>query len=700
MGLLLDWRREFATCDPAYSGHWQMLFLVFLKAGLVERRERWVNRDPVDGTVSANERVIDDRGWHSDAPAEKEQLSQWFFCSTHYIEKVLATIGQFDRWPQHIRVMQAKWLSCGGGARLCFELVAPEQSLVRAEVYSTRPYTLSGISSLVVSPEHPIAAVITIRDPAAADFVLVLMEHGTGAIFGCSVRGQLGLDLARELFFQIMPVKLAPGADPTIRKIGSEGYFGSGAFFNSGLFGGLEVDTAKRASTKLGRCGVGKCAISWRARDWGVSQQRYWDCLISPLQCGVCGVVPVPKEQSPGLLPDEVTFDRLGNTIGHHPTRKRISHSGHGIRVTRKTDTCDAYVNNPGSFARFGNPQASGLVRRPAADHWIQGYQHTSGIEHGSLHLLYSRFITNTTKEKGDMPVEEPFAGWFTPGMVRHRSHRVTAEPNRAWLCLKKMVKKSDVIVIGSRGGEPLVLGCVRAMRKSRANTFDTGATIARYGTHTARCFILSDKPPDRDIERTKLGMAGAARFTQHSSRLAEDSEPTQGAPSIGDIRPAVRSMHRATHPAIAEVTEVLDGFAFNVGVVRLHEPANEFGDARTRPAGTRLRAAQGAGDSGSPRVPGGAAYQRRELRQAPIRVCSVGGRNALAAAGFGFAGNGYRDDSGADHGQAARCGCCALDAPADLVVVTSEGKPNMDRLLEGKRINASDRAVTFVGAR
>jgi leucyl-tRNA synthetase len=628
MGMSLDWRREFATCDPAYYGHQQKLFLDFLQADLVERKESWVNWDPVDGTVLANEQVIDGRGWRSGAPVEKRRLNQWFFRITHYAEDLLAALGRLDRWPERVRVMQEKWIGRSEGARLHFELVQPEGSIDQGEVYTTRPDTLYGMSFLALAPEHPLAAAVAARDPAAAAFIaecrqmgtseaaietaekrgydtglrvrhpllegatfpvwianFVLMEYGTGAIFGCPAHDQRDLDFARKYKLQVVPVVLPPGADPVSFDVANEAYVGPGTIFNSGPFDGLEVDAAKRAIiAELERRSVGKGVTNWRLRDWGMSRQRYWGCPIPVIHCDACGVVPVPEEQLPVLLPDDVTFDRPGNPLDYHPTWKHVACPTCGAPARRETDTCDTFVDSSWYFARFCSPQADEPVALAAVDHWMPVDQYIGGIEHAILHLLYSRFFTRAMRQTGHLNVDEPFTGLFTQGMVTHESYRTTDGPNGVWLYPEEIVKQPDGSTVGRDTGEPVIVGRVEAMSKSKRNTVDPGAIIARYGADTARWFILSDNPPERDMEWTEAGVAGAFRFTQRVFRLAESLDPAAAEPPFGDAGPAVRALRHVTHRTIAAVTEAVESFAFNVAVARLYELANAIGDAERAP--------------------------------------------------------------------------------------------------------------------
>jgi leucyl-tRNA synthetase len=622
MGLSLEWEREFATCQPEYYRHQQKLFLDFLKAGLVERKESWVNWDPVDGTVLANEQVIDGKGWRSGAPVEKKQLSQWFFSITKYAPQLLAALDTMDRWPERVRLMQANWIGRSEGARLAFTLADSNETV---EVYTTRPDTLYGMSFLAIAPEHPLASAVSARDPAAAAFVaecrsrgtsevsietgeklgydtslrvkhpfiegatypvwianFVLMEYGTGAIFGCPAHDQRDLDFARKYALDVTPVVLPPNADPPGFAVGKEAYTGPGTACNSGFLDGLDVDAAKRAAiAKLESQGVGKGVTNWRLRDWGMSRQRYWGCPIPVIHCGTCGVVPVPDDQLPVRLPDDVTFDRPGNPLDHHPTWKHVACPTCGQPALRETDTCDTFVDSSWYFARFCSPTANEPVTKAAVDHWMPVDQYIGGIEHAILHLLYARFFTRGMKDTGHVSVDEPFAGLFTQGMVNHESYR--AADNR-WLYPEEIEKRPDGTAVLRETGEPVTVGRVEAMSKSRRNTIDPGAIIARYGADTARWFILSDNPPERDMEWTESGAAGAFRFTQRIFRLAEALDGVRTEMMPDGFGPAGRTLRRATHRCIAAVTDALEGFAFNVAVARLYELANALTDAERAP--------------------------------------------------------------------------------------------------------------------
>jgi leucyl-tRNA synthetase len=624
MGLSLDWTREFATCDPAYYGHQQKLFLDMLRTGLVERKESWVNWDPVDGTVLANEQVIDGRGWRSGALVEKRKLSQWFLSITKYAPDLLAALETLDRWPERVRTMQAKWIGRSEGARLRFALATPEAGIGEVEVYTTRPDTLFGMSFLAIAPEHPLAAAVAARDAKAAGFIaecrrlgtseaaietaekqgydtglrvahpfiagatfpvwianFVLMEYGTGAIFGCPSGDQRDLDFARKYGLPVPPVVLPPGESASGFAIADRAYDGPGTMINSGFLDGMETEAAKKATiAELERLGAGQGVTNWRLRDWGVSRQRYWGCPIPVIHCEDCGIVPVPDNDLPVRLPEDVSFDRPGNPLDHHPTWKHVNCPACGRAARRETDTFDTFVDSSWYFARFCSPQADVPVTAGAVKHWMPVDQYIGGIEHAILHLLYSRFFTRAMRATGHIGLDEPFRGLFTQGMVTHESYRGA---DGRWLYPEEVEKRADDSAVHRETGETVTVGRVEAMSKSKRNTVDPGAIIARFGADTARWFILSDNPPDRDMEWTEAGVAGAYRFTQRLFRLAEALQ-ADGVADLSNVpdmfSPAARTLRRATHRTIAGVTEALEGFAFNVAVARVYEFANAVAEA------------------------------------------------------------------------------------------------------------------------
>ena len=750
MGLSIDWSREFATCEPEYYGHQQKLFLDFLQAGLVERKESWVNWDPVDGTVLANEQVIDGRGWRSGATVEKRQLSQWFFRITEYAPELLAALDGMDRWPERVRTMQARWIGRSEGARVRFPLIAPPgvEAPADIEVFTTRPDTLFGMSFVALAPEHPVSAAVASGNPAAAAFVaqcrsmgtseaviesaekqgfdtglrvghplmpgqtfpvwianFVLMEYGTGAIFGCPAGDQRDLDFARKYGLQTPAVVLPPGEAAENFAVGAHAYDGPGAMINSGFLDGLDTAAAKRAAIEaLERDGAGTGVVNWRLRDWGVSRQRYWGCPIPVIHCDACGAVPVPDSDLPVRLPEDVRFDRPGNPLDHHPTWKHVACPRCGGAAARETDTCDTFVDSSWYFARFCSPQAAVPVVRQAADQWLPVDQYIGGIEHAILHLLYSRFFVRGMQATGHVGLAEPFAGLFTQGMVTHESYKGA---DGRWLYPEEVELQPDGTARHAQTREPVTVGRIEAMSKSKRNTVDPAAIIARFGADTARWFILSDNPPDRDIEWTESGVAGASRFIQRAHRLAAGVARVPCPPSMPDsMGPAATALRRATHRTIAAVTEALETFAFNLAVARLYELASALGEAERA----------GAGDDGLAwaRHEAAATVARLLAPMAPHLAEEIGsmldpGRAALVCdlpwpeADPALLAVETVTLAVQVMGKLRATVALPPGADAAAAYAAAEADPNVQRALEGrrvvKRIHVPDRIVNFVVA-
>jgi leucyl-tRNA synthetase len=606
LGLSLDWSREFATCDPEYYGKQQAWFLSLLRRGLVYRREATVNWDPVDQTVLANEQVVDGRGWRSGALVEKRKLTQWFLRITDYAEQLIEGLGTLDRWPDKVRLMQENWIGKSRGLRFRFKLSGPAPSGFEngVEVYTTRPDTLFGASFLAIAPDHPLTEHLAAGHPEVAEFVararaggaseaeletaeklgfdtglrvdhpfaagrtlpvwianFVLMEYGTGAIFGCPAHDQRDLDFARKYDLPVLPVVLPPQADPATFHVEQDAYVGPGRIYQSDFLDGLEVEDAKaEAIARIEALGLGQGATVYRLRDWGVSRQRYWGCPIPVIHCPDCGPLPAPANQLPIELPDDVTFDRPGNPLLHHPTWRHVSCPGCGAPAERETDTLDTFVDSSWYFARFADPHAAAPVGA-AADHWLPVDQYIGGVEHAVLHLLYARFVTRALADEGRLSVTEPFAGLFTQGMVTHETFRSAGDGR--WL------EPSEVEARGggwveSTTGQPVMLGGVEKMSKSKRNVVAPEGVIQSHGADAARLFVLSDSPPERDVQWSAAGLEGAWRFMH---RVWAEFDNLDGGSGEG-----ADQLRRATHKTIQAVTEGLEQFRFNTSVARLHE--------------------------------------------------------------------------------------------------------------------------------
>jgi leucyl-tRNA synthetase len=609
MGLSLDWSREFATCDPEYYGQQQKIFLDFWKAGLVERRLSAVNWDPVDNTVLANEQVIDGRGWLSGALVEKKTLSQWFLKITDYAEELLDGLKTLPRWPERVKLMQENWIGRSEGAEVNFPLAAPIADIDNVAVYTTRPDTLFGMSFLAIAPEHPIAKALAGTHSGAAAFIaecasqgtseaaietaekkgfdtglrvvnpfnnesypiwianFVLMEYGTGAIFGCPCGDQRDYDFATKYSLPI-PIVIAPkSGEPVIGKA----FDGEGTIINSDFLNGLSTAEAKASAiAHLENLGAGKSVTNWRLRDWGISRQRYWGCPIPVIHCAECGPVPVHETDLPVKLPADVTFERPGNPLDHHPSWKHTSCPNCGKPATRETDTFDTFIDSSWYFARFTAPHAKHPTNLQAANHWLPVDQYVGGIEHAILHLLYARFFTRALEKTGHVSVQEPFAGLFTQGMVTHESYK---DHEGNWLYPDEVTKHADGTAT-TADGNPVTVGRIEKMSKSKRNTVDPGLIIDRFGADTARWFVLSDNPPERDVEWTETGILGASRFVQRLFRIATTiaAEPRVALP--GTFGADAKKLRQLTHRTIAAVTDALETFAFNLTVARIHELA------------------------------------------------------------------------------------------------------------------------------
>jgi leucyl-tRNA synthetase len=624
MGLSYDWTRELATCEPAYYKHEQKMFLDFLARGLAYRRESWVNWDPAHHTVLANEQVIDGRGWRSGVPVERRLLPQWFLKITHYAEDLLESLAGLERWPDRVRLMQERWIGRSEGLRVWFELDGsdPAAETGRIEVFTTRPDTLFGAAFMAVAPNHPLALELAksdaglgrfletclktgtseaaletaeklgydtglkVRHPLIADGLLpvyvanfVLMEYGTGAIFGCPAHDQRDLDFARKYGLPVRVV-VAPrdsGADFAVADVA---FTDDGVLVNSDFLDGLDVAQAKRAvADRLEPRGLARRTVVWRLRDWGVSRQRYWGCPIPIIRCGACGDVPVPEDQLPVVLPEDVSFDRPGNPLEHHPTWKHVACPRCGQPAQRETDTFDTFFESSWYFARFCSPHAADRgFTRAAADYWMPVDQYIGGIEHAVLHLLYSRFFTRALRDCGYLAIKEPFAGLMTQGMVCHETYR---DAGGDWLFPEEVKQAADGSLVRIDDGAPVTVGRSEKMSKSRKNVVDPAAIIDSYGADTARLFMLSDSPPERDLEWTEAGVDGAYRFVNRLWRMATEPPVTLAldAPRPNQLGTRAETVHRLMHKTIAAVTDGLEKFRFNSAVARIRELSNELAD-------------------------------------------------------------------------------------------------------------------------
>ncbi len=612
MGLSIDWSRELATCDPDYYGQEQKMFLDFLAADLVYRKESWVNWDPVDNTVLANEQVIDGCGWRSGAPVERRRLSQWFLKITEYADELNAALDELPRWPEKVRTMQKNWIGRSEGLRLFFDIEGHDP----LEVYTTRPDTIFGACGMAIAADHPLADKLAQDNPALQEFItecrsgatteeamekmekkgfdtgivastpfedrtlpvfvanFVLMEYGTGAIFMSAAHDQRDLDFAHKYNLDVRTV-IRPDGEDDDYTVGKEAYVGPGKLFNSGFLDGMTIEDAKAEVARRAEDGnFGKKTINFRLRDWGISRQRYWGCPIPIIHCDDCGIVPVPKTEMPVKLPDDVSFDKPGNPLEHHPTWKNVDCPKCGKAARRETDTFDTFIDSSWYFARFCSPKSDDPVDVTATDYWLPVDQYVGGVEHAILHLLYSRFYTRAMKKVGLSSVKEPFDGLFTQGMVCHETY---TDPEGNWVLPSDIIWGEGNKLAQTKTGELVSIGRSVKMSKSKKNVVDPTEIIDQYGADTARWFMLSDSPPERDLEWTEEGVEGAWRFTQRLWRTIvtgiENLSEVSGEPS--DFSKTATDLRRMCHVSIDSIGHDIEDFHFNNAVAQIYKFSN-----------------------------------------------------------------------------------------------------------------------------
>jgi leucyl-tRNA synthetase len=631
MGLSLDWSREIATCSPDYYQHQQRLFLDLYKKGLAYRKSSKVNWDPVDHTVLANEQVIDGRGWRSGALVEQRELTQWFFKITQYSDELLDALGTLDKWPEKVRLMQANWIGRSEGMLVRWALnpkTAPKGHK-ELEIYTTRPDTLFGASFMAIAPDHPLAKAAAEGNPELAAFSdecrrmgtsvadletaekrgfdtgiravhpfdkdwtipvyvanFILMDYGTGAIFGCPAGDQRDLDFARKYGLPVVPVILPPGAEADGFTVGDTAVDGDGTMINSRFLDGLSTEAAfeeaakRLEGLKLGGKPVGQRKVNYRLRDWGISRQRYWGCPIPIIHCDDCGIVPVPAKDLPVRLPDDATFDKPGNPLDRHPTWKHVDCPKCGRAARRETDTMDTFVDSSWYFVRFTAPHADRPVDVEAANYWLPVDQYIGGIEHAILHLLYSRFFYRAISDcgHGSKNLREPFAALFTQGMVTHETYK---SETGAWLLPTEIRFEGDGEgrrAVELATGQPAVIGANEKMSKSKKNLVDPDDIIEGWGADCARWFMLSDSPPERDVVWTEAGIQGAGRFIQRAWRVIDDladKAAPAGTPKPAALSAEALALRRAAHKATHAVAQSIEALRFNVAVAQIYEFTN-----------------------------------------------------------------------------------------------------------------------------
>jgi leucyl-tRNA synthetase len=625
MGLSLDWSREIATCDPAYYRHQQKLFLDFLKNGLVDRKSARVNWDPIDHTVLANEQVIDGRGWRSGALVEQRELTQWFFKITDYAGVLDQDLDTLERWPEKVRLMQRNWIGRSEGLMLRFALEADARTKMQeVAVYTTRPDTLFGASFVAIAADHPLARELAAQDQRIEEFCdqcrrigtaqealdkaeklgldtglrvhhpliegeilpvyianFILMDYGTGAIFGCPAHDTRDWEFARRYDLPVRPVICPSGEKPEHVTCEQAPFEGEGTLIHSDFLNGLTIAKAKEAvaqkleTTLLSGTKQGERKVHYRLRDWGISRQRYWGCPIPVIHCKSCGIVPVPEEQLPVTLPDDVSFDRPGNPLEHHPSWKHVPCPACGKPARRETDTMDTFVDSSWYFARFTAPHAQTALEKNTLDAWLPVDQYIGGIEHAILHLLYSRFFTRALQAVGQTYHAEPFTGLFTQGMVVHETYRDNeghwVQPDQVKISVENGIRKA----LDKTSGQSIHIGPIEKMSKSKRNTIDPDTILSQYGADTARWFMLSDSPPERDVIWSEEGVEGAFRFVQRLWRLIHDVKTLPALPATPTDGEATQTLRRAAHRALKDVGEDIERLRFNRCIAHIYELAN-----------------------------------------------------------------------------------------------------------------------------
>ena len=602
LGFAIDWTRELATCEPEYYGHEQALFLKLYAAGLVYRKESAVNWDPVDMTVLANEQVIDGKGWRSGAPIERRKLSQWFLKITDFADELLTGLGSLDQWPDKVRLMQENWIGKSQGLKCTFHFPGGDGGI---DVFTTRPDTMFGASFVAVAADHPVAQKLATNAPDLQAFIaecrkggttaadietaekrgfdtgltvehpldaswhlpvyvanFVLMDYGTGAVFGCPAHDQRDLDFARKYDLPVTRV-VADGDVTDSVFAGDIAFTGLGTIVNSRWMNGMTIDEAKADVIARAQAeGWGTGQTQYRLRDWGVSRQRYWGTPIPIIHCQTCGIVPVPDDQLPVTLPEDVSFDSPGNPLDRHPSWSKVDCPSCGQPARRETDTLDTFVDSSWYFIRFASQPHDKPFDRTVAEKWLPVDQYIGGVEHAILHLLYARFWTRALSHIGLIDVQEPFASLFTQGMVTHQTYQ---DAKGSWLSPDQVRREGDIWTIIDSGA-PAVAGRIEKMSKSKKNVVDPDDIVDQYGADAVRWFMLSDSPPERDLEWSEAGIEGCWRFVQRLWRLTSQVSGADGAD---------KALDRKTHQTIAGVGADIEALAFNKAVAKIYDLAN-----------------------------------------------------------------------------------------------------------------------------
>ena len=614
LGLSIDWDHEISTCDESYYKHQQELFIDFFNKGYVSRKENYVNWDPIEETVLANEQVIDGKGWRSGASVQRKKLSQWVFNITKFAEELLQNTDSLKNWPEKVKLMQKNWIGKSTGCEINFEIFSEKKQI---KIFTTRPDTIFGASFLAVSVDHPLCQSFEkdekfikfkedclkvgtteealavaekngyntklfaihpfIKNKKIPIFVanFVLMDYGTGAIFGCPAHDQRDLDFARKYNLDITEVVAEKKDEPKNFKTINEAYTSDGTMINSDFLNNLDVETAKiKIIEKIEKEKIGQKKISFRLKDWGVSRQRYWGCPIPMIYLEDGSVVPVEKEELPVRLPDDVDLKKSGNPLDNHPTWKKTTQLRTGKSATRETDTLDTFVDSSWYFMRFCSPKNNNEpFNVEELNRWMPVDQYIGGVEHAILHLLYSRFFMRAIqKNNPKIKVQEPFNGLFTQGMVCHETYK---DSNGKWLSPDQVKKNDKGEFVNNLDSTKVIVGPSESMSKSKKNVIDPENMIKAYGADAVRWFILSDSPPEKDVQWSNQGVNAAYKFLQ---KLYNLTHVVLNRKDNKNIKKKEFDIKFNNH--IFKITNLINNFQLNVVVANIYSIYNLFNTA------------------------------------------------------------------------------------------------------------------------
>tara|TARA_X000001036_G_scaffold428335_1_gene457993 strand:+ start:4373 stop:6919 length:2547 start_codon:yes stop_codon:yes gene_type:complete len=612
LGLSIDWEREISTCEPEYYKHQQKFFLEMYKKGLVIKKETYVNWDPIDNTVLANEQVIDGKGWRSGAIVERKKLSQWFFNITKFSDQLLDGLNKLNNWPEKVKTMQKNWIGKSYGCEIDFEINGNDK-IRKISCYTTRPDTLFGMSFLALSVDHPVSKLfeedskfkdfknecsksgtteealanaekvgfktnLLAKNPFSNKLVpvyfanFVLMDYGLGAIFGCPAHDQRDLDFAKKYKLDVMPVVLPKDQDEKNYIIHDEAFTGDGIIINSDFLNGLKApkESIKKSISILEKKKIGKEKINFRLKDWGISRQRYWGCPIPIIYDEKGKAFPVPEKDLPIKLPEDINLEVNGNPIDQHPKWKHVMINGK--KYTRETDTLDTFVDSSWYFLRFCSPDNKNYgFSYEDLKYWMPVDQYIGGIEHAILHLLYSRFFMQAISfENDDFKYTEPFDGLFTQGMVCHETYK---DQDGKWLGLDQINSEDGKNYFDNINGSKVIVGPSESMSKSKKNTVDPENVIKNYGADSIRWFILSDSPPNKDIQWSDVGIATSYKFVQKFWNLNFNIINRKETKNNQEDE----KVEKFTNKMIFNVTKNLENFQYNVVVANFYETYNFF---------------------------------------------------------------------------------------------------------------------------